>query len=79
MQQCLLKWQTPKWIVAVSKGSCSVVIQEKLNTKAFSNILIRIHAQQVTALYIAMGFYGYLKYGADIKSSITLNLPPDDV
>jgi proton-coupled amino acid transporter len=32
----------------------------------------------VTALYIGMGFYGYLKYGEDIKSSITLNLPPED-
>jgi proton-coupled amino acid transporter len=33
----------------------------------------------VTALYVAMGFYGYLKYGTDIKSSITLNLPAEDM
>ena len=31
----------------------------------------------VTALYVAMGFYGYLKYGEGIKSSISLNLPVD--
>ncbi|ESN92740.1 hypothetical protein HELRODRAFT_96051 [Helobdella robusta] len=29
----------------------------------------------VTCLYAAVGFYGYLKYGDDVKGSITLNLP----
>ena len=33
----------------------------------------------VTALYVAMGFYGYLKYGETIESSITLNLPTADM
>ena len=33
----------------------------------------------VLALYLAMGFYGYLKYGEDIEASITLNLPPGDM
>ena len=33
----------------------------------------------VLALYVAMGFYGYLKYGEDIEASITLNLPPGDM
>lgn len=33
----------------------------------------------VVALYIAMGFYGYLKYGEDIAATITLNLPPGDI
>ena len=33
----------------------------------------------VTALYVAMGFYGYLKYGETIESSITLNLPSADM
>jgi len=33
----------------------------------------------VLALYLAMGFYGYLKYGEDIEASITLNLPPGDI
>lgn len=29
----------------------------------------------VTSLYVAVAFYGYLKYGAAIQGSITLNLP----
>ena len=29
----------------------------------------------VTCLYIAVAFFGYLKYGDDVKGSITLNLP----
>ena len=29
----------------------------------------------VTCIYIAMGFYGYLKFGEAVKGSITLNLP----
>jgi len=33
----------------------------------------------VVALYLAMGFYGYLKFGEDIEASITLNLPPGDI
>ena len=33
----------------------------------------------VLALYVAMGFYGYLKYGEEIEASITLNLPPGDM
>jgi len=33
----------------------------------------------IACLYIGMGFFGYLKYGADIASSITLNLPQEDI
>ena len=33
----------------------------------------------ITNLYIGFGFFGYLKYGDDIKGSISLNLPPSDV
>merc|ERR1719411_1570839 len=29
----------------------------------------------VTCLYVAVGFFGYLKYGDEVKGSITLNLP----
>ena len=32
----------------------------------------------VTCLYIAVGFFGYLKYGEDVKGSITLNLPVEE-
>ena len=31
----------------------------------------------VACLYIAVGFYGYLKYGEDVTGSITLNLPDE--
>lgn len=33
----------------------------------------------VVALYIGLGLSGYLKYGSTIKSTITLNLPQDDL
>lgn len=32
----------------------------------------------VICLYIAIGFFGYLKYGDDVLGSITLNLPVDE-
>ena len=32
-----------------------------------------------TILLIIVGTIGYLKYGEDIKGSITLNLPPTEV
>ena len=31
----------------------------------------------VVAMYTAVGFYGYLKFGDDALGSITLNLPKD--
>jgi len=33
----------------------------------------------VVALYVAMGFYGYLRYGETVDATITLNLPPEDI
>ena len=33
----------------------------------------------ITNLYIGFGFFGYLKYGEEIKGCISLNLPPSDV
>lgn len=32
----------------------------------------------VTIVYILLGFLGFLKYGDETKSSITLNLPTED-
>ncbi|KAK6628809.1 hypothetical protein RUM43_002625 [Polyplax serrata] len=32
----------------------------------------------IIALYVGMGFFGYLRYGADAKGSITLNIPSGD-
>jgi len=33
----------------------------------------------VACLYIAVGFFGYLKYGENVVGSITLNLPSDEL
>ena len=33
----------------------------------------------VSCLYIAVGFFGYLKYGEAVTGSITLNLPVDEM
>lgn len=33
----------------------------------------------IACLYISMGFFGYLKYGENVASSITLNLPQNDI
>lgn len=32
----------------------------------------------VTSLFLIIGFFGYLKYGDQIQSSISLNLPSED-
>lgn len=33
----------------------------------------------IVFLYVGMGLFGYLRYGSDVKGSITLNLPQDDM
>lgn len=33
----------------------------------------------VTFIFTGLGFVGYLKWGDEVKSSLTLNLPPDEV
>eukprot|EP00095_Tigriopus_kingsejongensis_P012186 maker-scaffold521_size146803-snap-gene-0.10 protein:Tk12186 transcript:maker-scaffold521_size146803-snap-gene-0.10-mRNA-1 annotation:"proton-coupled amino acid transporter 4" len=43
------------------------------------NGVLNTSMSMVGLLYVAMGFYGYLKYGEEIESSITLNLPPADI
>ena len=32
----------------------------------------------VIILYVAVGFYGYIRFGDDVQGSITLNLPEDN-
>lgn len=32
----------------------------------------------ITIMYVAMGFFGYVKYGEYSEGSVTLNLPPND-
>jgi len=41
--------------------------------------LLNIGMCIVLCLYFSVGFFGYWHFGADIKSSITLNLPPDQI
>lgn len=33
----------------------------------------------ITLMYVAMGFFGYVKYGEFAKGSVTLNLPERDM
>ncbi|XP_025408091.1 proton-coupled amino acid transporter-like protein CG1139 [Sipha flava] len=33
----------------------------------------------ITIMYVAMGFFGYVKYGESAKGSVTLNLPQGDI
>lgn len=33
----------------------------------------------IVLLYVGMGLFGYLNYGDEVKGSITLNLPVDDM
>lgn len=32
----------------------------------------------IVILYIAIGFFGYIKYGSNAKGSVTFNLPPEE-
>ena len=43
------------------------------------NGVLNIAMTMVACLYIAVGFFGYLKYGEDVLGSITLNLPSDEL
>jgi proton-coupled amino acid transporter len=33
----------------------------------------------IIALYVGMGFFGYIKYGSGALGSITLNLPTEEM
>jgi len=40
--------------------------------------VLNIGMTVIVVLYIAMGFFGYLKYGDDAAGSVTFNLPQDE-
>lgn len=40
--------------------------------------VLNIGMTVIVVLYIAIGFFGYVKYGPDAKGSITLNLTDDE-
>lgn len=41
--------------------------------------VLNIGMTVIVALYIIMGFFGYLKYGTKAGGSVTFNLPPDQM
>lgn len=41
--------------------------------------VLNIGMTVIVALYIVMGFFGYIKYGAKAGGSVTFNLPPEEV
>jgi len=43
------------------------------------NGVLNVSMVSIAGLYIAMGFFGYLKYGATTAATITLNLPEGDL
>lgn len=40
--------------------------------------VLNVGMTAITIMYVAMGFFGYVKYGAESKGSVTLNLPAND-
>jgi proton-coupled amino acid transporter len=41
--------------------------------------VLNVGMTMIVAMYIIVGFFGYIKYGAEASGSITLNLPTDAV
>lgn len=54
---------------------------EMKTPKAFGGVfgILNIGMGTIIALYIGMGFLGYLSYGSEVESSITLNLEKDEM
>lgn len=40
--------------------------------------VLNIGMTVIVILYIAMGFFGYIKYGPEAGGSVTFNLPQDE-
>lgn len=40
--------------------------------------VLNIGMTAIVILYIAMGFFGYIKYGPEAAGSVTFNLPKDE-
>ncbi|XP_065202130.1 proton-coupled amino acid transporter-like protein CG1139 [Planococcus citri] len=60
-----------------STGLILPLKNEMKSPKSFSTPLgvMNVSMIPISFLYVIFGFFGYLKYGDDIKGSITLNLP----
>jgi len=41
--------------------------------------VLNIAMGSIVTLYTALGFFGYIRYGKEIKGSITLNLPEEEI
>lgn len=50
------------------------------NPKDFTGLfgLFSIGMTIIVAIFCVLGVFGYLKYGDEVKASITLNLPLED-
>jgi proton-coupled amino acid transporter len=62
--------------------SCVLPVYHGMHNKEFFtplNGVLNTAMFIVAALYYAVGFFGYLKYGNDCAASITLNLPVQNV
>lgn len=53
--------------------------QEMKNPKKFSSVfgVLNVGMVIVTSLIILTGFMGYLRFGDEVRGSLTLNLPED--
>lgn len=43
------------------------------------NGVLNISCILVTVVYVAVGFFGYLRFGSQTQDSLTLNLPKDQM
>ncbi|XP_026818256.1 proton-coupled amino acid transporter-like protein pathetic [Rhopalosiphum maidis] len=71
-------------ITVFAMEAIGVVMPLENNMKTPRNFLgvfgvLNVGMGGVTIIYILLGFFGYLKYGEATESSITLNLPTEDV